>query len=59
MATVRAGKVFCTVIFTSCSECCDLLELSQGNLTISLDLQPFAYALVVFCSAEVKKEPCF
>lgn len=59
MATARTSKVFCTVIFTSCSECCDLLELSQGNLTLSLDLQPFADALVVFCNAEVQKKPCF
>lgn len=59
MATARTNKGFCTVIFTSYSECCDLLELSQGKLTISLDLQPFADALMVFCNAEVKKMPCF
>lgn len=53
MATARASKDFCTVIFTFCSECCDILELSQGKLTISLDLQPFADALVIFCNAGV------
>lgn len=53
MATARASKDFCTVIFTFCSECCDILELSQGKLTISLDLQPLADALVIFCNAGV------
>lgn len=53
MAAARTSKDFCTVIFTFCSECCDFLELSQGKFTISLDLQPFADALVVFCNAEV------
>lgn len=59
MATARTSKDFSTVIFTFCSECCDVLELSQGKLTVSLDLQLFAGALVVFCNAEVKENATF
>lgn len=59
MSTARTSKDFSTVIFTFCSECCDVLDLSQGKLTISLDLQPFADALIVFCNAEVKENATF
>lgn len=59
MAAARTSKDFCTVMFTLCSECCDVLELSQGKLTFSLDLQPFADELVILCNTEVKKSATF
>jgi len=56
MVSARTSTDCCTAIFTFCSECCGLLELSCRKLVISLDLPPFADALVVFYNAEVLKK---